>query len=84
MLHLTPTPFPGGDPAALWHRLDPIQRDLLERVAAGQSVLGAARSIYVSRRTAWRRLAEARALFGVATNGEAIVLYQRLRDAMRD
>lgn len=59
--------------------LDEIQRELLDRMAAGQSVLAAARAIYVSRRTAWRRLAAVRARFGVSTNREALRVYRAMR-----
>jgi hypothetical protein len=59
--------------------LDEIQSELLDRMAAGQSVLAAARATYVSRRTAWRRLAAVRAHFGVSTNREALRVYRAVR-----
>ena len=62
---------PGHDPL---ERLDPEQRRLLELLAEGLSVAAAARRLYVSRRTADRRLASARALLGVRSNAEAVVL----------
>jgi DNA-binding CsgD family transcriptional regulator len=47
-------------------------RDLLERLAGGASVVEAARALGISRRTATRRLAAARAALGVSTNAEAL------------
>lgn len=52
--------------------LDPDHRALLDALAQGMTVTGAARSLHVSRRTANRRLAEARELLGVTSTAEAI------------
>lgn len=49
------------------------QRALLEHIGAGRSVLEAARIEAMSRRTAFRRLAEARAALGVDSNVEAVI-----------
>jgi DNA-binding NarL/FixJ family response regulator len=54
-------------------RLAPEQRRLLELLAEGLSVAAAARRLYVSRRTAVRRLASARAVLGVRSTAEAVV-----------
>jgi DNA-binding CsgD family transcriptional regulator len=53
--------------------LDDAQRELLELLAAGLSVAEAAARSHLSPRTAERRLAEARAALGAATNAEAVV-----------
>jgi DNA-binding NarL/FixJ family response regulator len=55
-------------------RLNPEQRLLLDLLAGGLSVTAAARRAHLSRRTADRRLATARAVLGVRTNAEAVVL----------
>jgi DNA-directed RNA polymerase specialized sigma24 family protein len=55
-----------------WGSLDPIQRELLALRAAGLSVEAAARRVHVSRRTAWRRLAEARTELGLSSNADAV------------
>jgi DNA-binding NarL/FixJ family response regulator len=60
--------------------LSPEQEELLRQVATGMSVAEAATELYLSRRTAERRLALARAVLGVATTAEAI---GRLVDAGR-
>jgi DNA-binding CsgD family transcriptional regulator len=57
--------------------LDDGHRRLLELLGLGLSVGEAASQLHLSRRTAERRLAEARAALGAATNAEAVV---RLRE----
>jgi DNA-binding CsgD family transcriptional regulator len=57
---------PGAD------RLDEIQRELLRLRADGMTVAAAARTVHVSRRTAWRRLAAARVVLGVDRNAAAV------------
>jgi DNA-binding NarL/FixJ family response regulator len=52
--------------------LDDGQRRLLELLGRGLSVSEAARRLHLSRRTAERRLAEARGALGAATNAEAV------------
>jgi DNA-binding CsgD family transcriptional regulator len=49
------------------------QRQLLRLLADGLSVAEAAAFLHLSRRTAERRLAEARAVLGVATTAEAVL-----------
>lgn len=65
-----------GDPIA---ELVPEQRALLERLAAGDTIAAAAAAEFLSLRTANRRIAEARALFGVRTTREAVLAYLRRR-----
>jgi DNA-binding NarL/FixJ family response regulator len=55
------------------------ERALLQLLLAGASVGAAARSLHISRRTADRRLANARQALGAATTTEAVVLAQRLK-----
>ncbi len=50
---------------------------LLELLADGASLGGAARRLHLSRRTADRRVASARAKLGVATTAEAVVAFLR-------
>ncbi len=59
--------------------LVPEQRALLERLAAGDTIAAAAAAEFLSLRTANRRIAEARALFGVRTTREAVLAYLRQR-----
>ena len=61
--------------------LVPEQRALLDRLAAGDTIAAAAAAEFLSLRTANRRIAEARALFGVRTTREAVLAYLRQRDA---
>jgi DNA-binding CsgD family transcriptional regulator len=65
-------PPPAGD-------LSPDQRDILELLAAGNSIAEAARLRFLSLRTANRRVAEARDALGVATTREAVLAYVKLR-----
>ncbi len=63
---------PAGD-------LSPDQRDILDLLAAGNSIAQAARLRFLSLRTANRRVADARDALGVATTREAVLAYVRLR-----
>jgi hypothetical protein len=65
----------GGDTV----ELVPEQRALLDRLAAGDTIAAAAAAEFLSLRTANRRIAEARALFGVRTTREAVLAYLRQR-----
>jgi DNA-binding NarL/FixJ family response regulator len=56
--------------------LDDGQRRLLELLGLGLSVGEAASQLHLSRRTAERRLAEARVALGAATNAEAVARIQ--------
>jgi DNA-binding CsgD family transcriptional regulator len=53
--------------------LDEVQRQLLQLLADGLSLPEAAAFLHVSRRTAERRLTEARAVLGVTTTAEAFL-----------
>ncbi|MEV8503765.1 LuxR family transcriptional regulator [Actinoplanes sp. NPDC051475] len=70
------TPVEAGDAVA---ELVPEQRALLDRLAAGDTIAAAAAAEFLSLRTANRRIAEARALFGVRTTREAVLAYLRQR-----
>ena len=59
--------------------LVPEQRALLDRLAAGDTIAAAAAAEFLSLRTANRRIAEARAVFGVRTTREAVLAYLRQR-----
>ena len=61
--------------------LIPEQRALLDRLAAGDTIAAAAAAEFLSLRTANRRIAEARALYGVRTTREAVLAYLRQRRA---
>lgn len=67
---------PGDDPHA---DLIPEQRALLDRLAAGDTIAAAAAAEFLSLRTANRRIAEARAMFGVRTTREAVLAYLKQR-----
>ena len=54
-----------------------VQRELLEALAAGKTLGEAASEVGLPRRTADRRLADARAALGVDTTAAAIVAYSR-------
>jgi DNA-binding NarL/FixJ family response regulator len=58
--------------------VSPESAALLVRLAEGASLQEAAASLAMSRRTADRRLAEARQALGVRTTAEAVVLARRL------
>ncbi|MFY1631881.1 LuxR family transcriptional regulator [Solwaraspora sp. WMMB335] len=59
--------------------LVPEQRALLERLANGETIAAAAAAEFLSLRTANRRIAQARAVFGVRTTREAVLAYLRQR-----
>ena len=50
-------------------------------LAAGMSVADASRTLFISRRTADRRLAAARITLGVRTTAEAVVAWSRAGEA---
>ena len=60
---------PAADPVV---QLDPLQRALLEALAEGATVTAAADAAHVSRRTANRALADARARLDVASTAAAV------------
>ncbi|HET8682552.1 MAG TPA: LuxR family transcriptional regulator [Micromonosporaceae bacterium] len=68
-----PDPDAGGLP------LTPEQRALLERLASGETIAGAAAAEFLSLRTANRRIAQAREALGVRTTREAVLAYLRHR-----
>jgi hypothetical protein len=68
-----------GPSGATVTELVPEQRALLDRLAAGDTIAAAAAAEFLSLRTANRRIAEARALFGVRTTREAVLAYLRQR-----
>jgi antitoxin (DNA-binding transcriptional repressor) of toxin-antitoxin stability system len=68
-----------ADPGNAVADLVPEQRALLDRLAAGDTIAAAAAAEFLSLRTANRRIAEARALFGVRTTREAVLAYLRQR-----
>jgi len=73
---------PGAEPAEPGNAvadLVPEQRALLDRLAAGDTIAAAAAAEFLSLRTANRRIAEARQLFGVRTTREAVLAYLRQR-----
>ncbi len=72
----TDAPTPALDELALSDE----QRALLDLLAEGHSIAQAARRLYLSLRTANRRVAQARAVLGVATTREAVLAYVRLRE----
>lgn len=59
--------------------LIPEQRALLERLAGGETIAAAAAAEFLSLRTANRRIAQAREVFGVRTTREAVLAYLRQR-----
>jgi hypothetical protein len=69
----------GGSNNSAVADLVPEQRALLDRLAAGDTIAAAAAAEFLSLRTANRRIAEARALFGVRTTREAVLAYLRQR-----
>lgn len=75
-LGAAPAPGPGTD---VLSRLVPEQRALLDRLADGETIAAAAAAEFLSLRTANRRIAQARALFGVSTTREAVSVYLRQR-----
>jgi DNA-binding CsgD family transcriptional regulator len=73
-VHLGP-----GETAEAVADLIPEQRALLDRLAAGDTIAAAAAAEFLSLRTANRRIAEARSMFGVRTTREAVLAYLRQR-----
>lgn len=71
-----PEPAAGNDALA---QLIPEQRALLERLANGETIAAAAAAEFLSLRTANRRIAQAREVFGVRTTREAVLAYLRQR-----
>jgi DNA-binding NarL/FixJ family response regulator len=71
---------PAPDVAAAVGRLTPEQRQLLDLLAGGASIAQAARQLFLSLRTANRRVATARDALGVSSTREAVLAYVRLRD----
>jgi hypothetical protein len=69
-----------GAPDVAAADLVPEQRALLDRLAAGDTIAAAAAAEFLSLRTANRRIAEARAVFGVRTTREAVLAYLRQRN----
>ena len=69
----------GADGTEAIANLIPEQRALLDRLASGDTIAAAAAAEFLSLRTANRRIAEARALFGVRTTREAVLAYLRQR-----
>ena len=55
--------------------LDEEQRSLLDHLAQGLTIAAAAEAEFISLRTANRRIASARKLFGVSTTRQAVVAY---------
>jgi hypothetical protein len=66
-------------PADLLAQLQPDQRALLERLATGDTIAAAAAGEFMSLRTANRRIAEVRGLFGVGSTSDAVRAYLMLR-----
>lgn len=64
---------PPAAPAVAGPQLSPEQRQLLEILAAGATVPDAARQLYLSVRTAERRIGEIRRVLGVRTTAEAVL-----------
>ncbi len=60
-------------------QLRPDQRALLERLATGQTIATAAAAEFMSLRTANRRIAAVRTLFGVSSTSDAVRAYLRWR-----
>jgi hypothetical protein len=61
--------------AELLSQLEPDQRALLERLATGETIARAAEAEFMSLRTANRRIAAVRVLFGTATTRDAVRTY---------
>lgn len=64
-------------------QLDEDQRGLLDLLGRGFSVAAAARQLYISRRTADRRLAAAREALDVRSNAEAVVFARSAAERTR-
>lgn len=65
------------------HALTGDQRRLLELLADGETLGEAARRLSLSRRTAHRRVADARALLGVRTTAEAVLAFRAGEETRR-
>lgn len=63
--------------------LDPEQAALLRLLASGATVAEASRMLFLSRRSAHRRLAAARRVLGVRSNDAAVVAFARARTEPR-
>lgn len=61
--------------------LDPDQAALLDLLASGATVAEASRTLFLSRRSAHRRLAAARRALGARSNDAAVVAFVRARGA---
>ena len=61
-------------------RLSPMEKALLERLAAGSTIAAAATAEYLSLRTANRRIAELRRRAGVGTTRELVGAYRSALD----
>ncbi len=72
---------PGSPPAGPLPEgpLTPEQRQILDLLAEGASIAQAARRLFLSLRTANRRVAAAREALGVTSTREAVLAYVRLR-----
>jgi hypothetical protein len=68
-----------GAPVDPLAQLQPDQRALLERLADGDTIAAAAAGEFMSLRTANRRIAEVRGLFGVGSTSDAVRTYLLLR-----
>jgi DNA-binding CsgD family transcriptional regulator len=71
-LHRLRPDLPVADPLA---ELTEIDRDLIRLLASGASVTSAAGRLFISRRTADRRLARLRAVAGASSNPEAVAWF---------
>lgn len=60
--------------------LSPMEKALLERLAAGSTISAAATAEFLSLRTANRRIADLRRRAGVSTTRELVGLYRTHRD----
>ncbi len=66
-------------PVDMLAQLQPDQRALLDHLAAGRTIAAAAAAEFMSLRTANRRVAAVRTLFGVTSTSEAVRAYLLLR-----
>lgn len=78
-VHRDPQAEPATAGTTALTQLLPEQRALLERLANGETIAAAAAAEFLSLRTANRRIAQARTLFGVRTTREAVLAYLRQR-----
>ena len=68
------------DGRAEWlSRLSPVEKALLERLASGATIAGAATAEFLSLRTANRRIADLRRKAGVGTTRELVGIYRSSR-----